>query len=671
MWCNARSGCEAVFTYVTVQRGCGVGKYGVKHPAYQLTRTIQRMTSVDDAYRKLVEGIADYAIFWLDPDGVIGSWNTGAVQATQHAPVDAVGQPFDVLFSDEASGTARRLLDEARSAGRAEEDGWCTRRDGTRFWAQTVVEAVRDAGALSGFAVVMRDRTERKRVDEELRRHQELFRVLVQGVADYAIFMLDPEGYVSSWNSGAERIKGYQPDDIIGRHYSAFYTPEDAAAGEPQRNLQAALAEGRVEREGWRVRKDGSRFWAHVIIDRITSAQGELVGFAKVTRDVTEQRAAQKALEETREALFQSQKLEAIGQLTGGVAHDFNNLLMAVEGNLELMEARGPLNERMQTLVRNALTGVRRGVSLTQRMLAFARRQALHLEPVDVHRLVEDMLPLLRTALGPAVVIEVRVPAGVPPVQGDVNQLELCILNLCVNARDAMAEGGTITIEAARDSAAGVADLKPGRYVRLSVRDTGVGMDAETLARAAEPFFTTKGVGKGTGLGLSMVHGIARQCGGALVLQSSRPGGTTASIVLPISAARATTDTPALDATAPAPEAPEKRRPVVLVVDDDPLVLSTTVEMLSYAGYDAHPATSAREALAAAEVLPHMSVVVTDHAMPGMTGSELARVLVESRPGLRVVLASGYAEVADHTPAVAARLQKPYGRDALLRAVEG
>jgi PAS domain S-box-containing protein len=643
-------------------------------------RTPTDPTYMDDsAYRRLVEGISDYAIFWLQPGGEVATWNAGAFHATGYTAADMVDASFSLLFSgdDNDVGAPRALLDLALREGRSELDTWLVRKDGSRFWAQILVDPVRDGDTPLGFGVVMRDRTERKRVDEELRNSQEQFRVLVQGVADYAIYMLDPGGHVTSWNSGAERIKGYAPHEVIGRHYSAFFTPEDVARGEPTTNLEAVAREGRIETEGWRLRKDGSRFWAHVVIDRITDDAGKLIGFAKVTRDVTERRASALALEETREALFQSQKLEAVGQLTGGVAHDFNNLLMAVQGNLELMRDHAELPERLNRLVGNALTGVRRGVSLTQRMLAFARRQQLHLEPVNVVTLVSGMSDLLRTSLGPTISIEVRFPLALPEVMGDINQLELCILNLCVNARDAMTEGGVITIRAGTEEVhrPHILHVAPGKYVRLSITDTGSGMDAATLARATEPFFTTKGVGKGTGLGLSMVHGIAQQSGGALQLESSETDGTTVTIYLPV----VPSGTTALPAAAPegpsrvtrAVAANKGPLPVILVVDDDPLVLSTAVEMLNYAGYDARGAASANEALRRLETIDELVAVVTDHAMPGMTGSELASKLATIRPGLRVVLASGYAELPVAAAGIAVQLQKPFGRDALLAAIRG
>jgi PAS domain S-box-containing protein len=349
----------------------------------------------------------------------------------------------------------------------------------------------------------------------------ERYRLLVEAVTDYAIYMLDPDGIISSWNPGAERFKGYTAREIIGTHFSRFYSAEDQRAGVPARALETARTEGKFESEGWRLRKDSSRFWAYVIIDPIRSPSGELIGYAKITRDLTERREAQAKLEKAREALVQSQKMEAIGQLTGGIAHDFNNLLMAVIGSLELLRKRMPDNPKLTMLVDNALQGAQRGATLTKRMLAFARRQALTSERIEVPDLVRGMTDLLRRSLGQTISIETRFPLPLPPIQADANQLEMALLNLAVNARDAMPNGGQIIL-AARDETvtADVTDgLKPGRYVRLSVSDTGEGMDEETLARAMEPFFTTKGPGKGTGLGLPMVHGLAEQMGGRFILE--------------------------------------------------------------------------------------------------------------------------------------------------------
>jgi PAS domain S-box-containing protein len=436
--------------------------------------------------------------------------------------------------------------------------------------------------------------TERKKAEQTLKQSEEQFRLLVQGVTDYAIYLLDAEGRVSNWNLGAQRIKGYLPHEIIGRHFSQFYTDEDRKAGAPQRALETAERDGRFEKEDWRVRKDGSRFWAHVIIDPIRDDLGEILGYAKITRDITERMEAQQKLEKTREALFQSQKVEAIGQLTGGIAHDFNNLLMVVLGSLELMRKRLPDDPKLMALLENAVQGAQRGTTLTQRMLAFARRQELKQETIDLPELVRGMTDLLQRSLGPSVGIETRFPLVLKPIRADANQLEMALLNLAVNARDAMPDGGQIVMAAREESipAGHVSGLKPGSYVCLAVIDSGNGMDEATLRRAMEPFFTTKGLGKGTGLGLPMVHGLAEQSGGRFTLQSRIGKGTTAELWLPVAEAQ--------------PRANDQSRPsvpdmakeygslVIVAVDDDGLILTNTVAMLEDLGHVGFAASSGK-----------------------------------------------------------------------------
>ena len=305
--------------------------------------------------------------------------------------------------------------------------------------------------------------------------------LLIEAVTGYAVYILDPAGRVTSWNQGAQRFTGYASAEIIGRHFSCFYIDEDQKAGLPAQALKIAKRGGKFENEGWRVRKNGSRFWAQVVIDPIRDHAGQIVGFANLTRDLTERRETQQKLDETREALLQSQKLEAIGQLTGGIAHDFNNLLMAVIGSLELMRKRLPDDPKLTLLLENALSGAQRGATLTKRMLAFARRQELKKEAIDIPELVRGMTELLQRSLGPSVVIQTQFPLVNKPVLSDANQLEMILLNLCVNARDAMSDGGQIVI-ATREEVLHPEEatrLKPGTYVCLTVRDTGTGMDEE------------------------------------------------------------------------------------------------------------------------------------------------------------------------------------------------
>jgi PAS/PAC sensor hybrid histidine kinase (EC 2.7.13.3) len=498
------------------------------------------------------------------------------------------------------------------------------------------------------------------------------FRLLVEGVADYAIYMISPEGLVASWNSGAQRIKGYTPAEIIGQHYRQFYTEADRATGEPEHNLQRAATVGRVEAEGWRVRKDGTQFWAHVVIDRITDDQGEIIGFAKVTRDVTEQRLAAQQLEDAREALFQSQKMEAIGQLTGGMAHDFNNLLMAIQSSLDLLGRYLPQDERVQNLIGAARTGVNRGKSLSQRMLAFARKQELKPQPVDLVDLVYGMSELIDGALGSRFQLATRFAFRLERVMVDPHQLELALLNLVVNARDAYGdEGGRISIEAdvSETPHSDVPGLPDGRYVRLAVIDHGPGMDERTLARAAEPFFTTKGVGKGTGLGLSMVHGLAAQSRGRLVLRSQPGIGTRADIWLPTMADNYVAMQAPLPLIAVAPIHAPADALRVLAVDDDVLVLSTLKALLEDMGHVVTAASSGERAIELLRGKERYDLLLTDYAMPRVTGSDVALAGRGARPGLPIVMATGYAERTVVELPGMVRLGKPFDRENLAEAI--
>lgn len=627
-----------------------------------------------ERYRLLVESVTDYAIYMLDPQGTVISWNPGARRFKGYEDHEIIGQSFSRFYTEEdrAAGLPERALSQAAETGRFESEGWRVRKDGTRFWANAVIDAIINpaTGRVLGYAKVTRDLTERRQADEALRRSEERFRVLVQGVTDYAIYMLDADGIVTNWNLGAERIKGYTPGEIIGRHFSLFYTPEDRESGEPQKALQAAIDNGSLEKEGWRVRKNGEIFWASVVIDPIHDDGGKIIGFAKVTRDLTERRKVQAELDAAREALFQAQKIEALGQLTGGVAHDFNNLLTAVLGSLELVR-RQIGDERQLNLIDNAIKGASRGISLTQRMLSFARKQELELQPVAVDVLVAEMGDLLQRSLGPLIRIETDFPADLAMSAADPNQLETAILNLAVNARDAMPEGGVLRVGARNESIAPGhrSGLPNGDYIRLSVADTGSGMDAKTLAQATEPFFTTKGVGKGTGLGLSMVHGMAEQLGGRLALDSRLGKGTTVEIWLPAAGSAAAAE-PVQLPVEPKAEVELTARPLtVLAVDDDALVLMNTTALLEDLGHRVIEASSAREALALLEGDDAVDLLITDHAMPQMTGAQLIAEVGQRWPKLPVILATGYADLPAGAGAGVLRLNKPFWQADLEKAV--
>jgi PAS domain S-box-containing protein len=365
-----------------------------------------------------------------------------------------------------------------------------------------------------------------------LRESERRFRMLVEAVTDYAIYMLDPVGTVMAWNPGAERIKGYTAQEIIGQHFSRFYTPEDRERDLPSIAISIARSAGKYEGEGWRIRKNGEWFWASVVVEAIRDPGGALLGFAKITRDLTERRAAE-------EQLRQSQKMEAIGQLTGGVAHDFNNLLTVIFGNLEALQRRlsNQGDGQLDRFVNSALHAASRAGALTHQLLAFSRRQPLAPTVVSANTLISGMSEMVRRVLPENITIETVLAGGVWQTFADANQLENCLLNLAVNARDAMPDGGKLTIEAANvyldEEYAVGAEVPPGQYVGIFISDTGVGMAPDVLSKAFDPFFTTKDVGQGTGLGLSQVYGFVKQSGGHVKIYSEVGAGTTIKLYLP------------------------------------------------------------------------------------------------------------------------------------------
>lgn len=603
-------------------------------------------SNLSNKFELLVQSVTDYAIFMLDREGRVSSWNAGARRFKGYEPEEIIGEHFSRFYTPEDldKGVPRLALETAEREGRFEAEGWRVRKDGSRFWANVVIDPIRDTGGyIIGFAKVTRDLTERKAAEEELRRSEERFRLLVQSVTDYAIFMLDPSGRVSSWNPGAERIKGYAAEEIIGEHFSRFYTDEEREAGIPLRALSTAEREGRFEAEAWRVRKDGTRFWAGVIIDPIRTDEGDLVGFAKVTRDLTEKR-------KTEEQLRQSQKMEAVGQLTGGLAHDFNNLLTGIGGSLEMMRVRmaqgrtGEL-DRYFTAAQGAL---KRAAALTHRLLAFSRRQTLDPQAVDINRLINGLEELVRRTMGPSVDVEIVGSSGLWATLVDPNQLENAILNLCINARDAMPEGGKLTIETANkwldERAARQHDVPTGQYVSVCVTDTGTGMPSDIIAKAFDPFFTTKPLGEGTGLGLSMVYGFARQSGGQVRVYSEVGQGTTMCLYLP----RHLEDAAVQEELVPTPvlEAAVHGE-IVLVIDDEPIIRMLIAEVLTDAGYAVIEASDGPAGLKALNSSARVDLLITDVGLPnGMNGRQVADAARAKRPKLKVLFITGYAENA-------------------------
>ena len=616
-----------------------------------------------DPFKLLVQSIVDYAIYMLDPNGFVTSWNSGAERIKGFQTEEIVGKHFSTFYTEEdrAAGMPKKVLDTARKTGKFEGEGWRVRKDGTRFWASVVVDRINDdKGKLLGFAKITRDMTEAREAQEALLQAERGFRLLVQGVTDYAIFMLDPNGKVANWNAGAQRIKGYTPEEIVGEHFSRFYMPEEREAGVPDRALETARKVGRYEAEGWRVRKDGTRFWASVVLDSIRDEDGTLIGFAKITRDMTEKREAQLRLDESREQLFRSQKMEALGQLTGGLAHDFNNLLTAILGACELGLRNIDDSEKVTRMLEGVRGSAQRGASLTKQLLAFARAQPLEIRQVDLKQFFADVTTLVRPSLRSDIEVVTEISDQLWPIDADAGALELALLNLAFNARDAMKHGGTLKISAHNEVLDGKPEGLRGEHVVLKASDTGSGMPPEVMDRVFEPFFTTKTFGEGTGLGLSQVFGFAKQLGGAVVADSEIDKGSTFTLYLPASRG-ADTGQARMHAGSP--------RGRVLIVEDDTFVAELAADMLSELGFESTIAHSAKEALERLAGGDRPRVVFSDIVMPGgLTGIELARKLRERFPELPILLTTGYSEqvAASHGFPV---LQKPYQLDALADAL--
>jgi PAS domain S-box-containing protein len=627
-------------------------------------------------FQLLIDGVRDYAIYLLTPEGYVNSWNSGAQRIKGYRAEEIIGKHFSMFYSedDRTGGGPERALETALREGRFEAEGWRVRKDGSKFWANVVIDAIHDnAGKLVGFAKVTRDITERKASQEALKESERRFRMLVQSVTDYAIYMLSPEGVITNWNAGAERIKGYSGKEVIGTHFSRFYTEEDIAAGEPTRGLAIAAQKGKYEREGVRIRSDGSRLWVYVVIQPIRDDDGQLVGFAKVTRDITQQKKANELLEQTRAHLFQSQKMEAIGKLTGGVAHDFNNVLQIIGGNLQLLEQDVGGNPDAKKRIDIAIEGVERGAKLSSQLLAFARRQPLQPVVVNLARLVRGMDDLLRRALGESIHIETVIAGGLWNTMVDPHQLENVILNTAINGRDAMNGNGKLTIElgnAMLDDHYVLSqhDVTPGQYVMLAITDTGTGMAPDVMERAFDPFFTTKREGEGTGLGLSMAYGFVKQSGGHIKIYSEIGHGTTIRIYLPRS----------FDAEVVFPSRP--KGPVmggsetILVVEDDLRVQSTVVDILSGLGYCVLTANDGQSALSVINSGIAIDLLFTDVVMPGpIRAPDLARQVKQYQPGIGILFTSGYTQNAivhggRLDPGVEL-LSKPYRREDLARKI--
>ena len=604
----------------------------------------------EQRFQLLVNSVVDYAIYMIDADGTIATWNPGAKRFKGYEAEEIIGRPYASFFlpEDREAGLPNHILATAAREGRFEGEGWRMRKDGSRFWAHVVVDSIYDANRnVVGYAKITRDLTERRSAEHALRESEERFRMLVQGVKDYAIYMLDSEGRVTNWNSGAQLIKGYSAEEIVGEHFSRFYTEEDRAAGEPERALETARRTGKYEKEAWRVRKDGTRFWASVLLDPIYDEAGELTGYAKVTRDITERKKAEEALEEARAALYQSQKLQALGELTGGIAHDFNNLLTVIRGSAELLLRPGLSVEKRERYLGSIIETTDRATALTSHLLAFGRRQALKPEVLQLNVRLDAFAEMVQRTFGSKYEVVIDLDPDLWLVEVDVTQLETALLNAAINSRDAMPEGGTLVLR--------TRNRPESNEVSVEIEDNGEGMPPEVVERVFEPFFTTKPLGKGTGLGLSQIHGFAAQTGGRAEIFSNPGKGTRLCIVLPRSD-KAEEESE----TAEAPGLPFAGLRVLLVEDNEQ-VRQFAEHLLEEMRCQVTSAESGEAALA---ILAKESfdLLFTDVVMPGMSGIELANRVREEFPDLPILLASGYSEEVVRGAANKFRIvSKPYG----------
>lgn len=627
-------------------------------------------------FELLVHAITDYAIYLLDLDGSIVSWNTGAERFKGYSAEEIIGKHFSCLYTQEerAAGIPEHALATVATQGRYETEGLRVRKDGSRFWASIVIDPVVDeSGTLIGYAKVTRDITDKKAAEQALFESEQRFRLLVQGVRDYAIYMLDPKGRITDWNSGAVAITGYTAGEIVGRHFSCFYTQEDRDRGEPERGLAIALQRHTFQHEGWRIRKNGTRFWANVVIDPIYNEANRLIGFAKITRDITERKRAQDEVDRQRDILSHAQKLEAIGRITGGVAHDFNNLLTIIRSAADLLGMNNLAAEKRARYVEIIAETAERAALMTKQLLAFAREQPLHPEVFSIASCIQALTHVIEMTVGAKIQVNIDLPTDLKDVHADAGQFEAAFLNLVINSRDAMPAGGTLQISACYSDRlpslhehADTGDIF-GHFIAVTIKDTGCGIEPSAIDQIFEPFFTTKELNKGTGLGLSQVYGFAKQSGGEVVVESQVGEGTAFTLYLPCAQEQPSADS----VESSSEESRHVRSRNLLLVEDNEMVGGFTQSALSDVGHNVSWALNAEAALEMLDAGQEFDLVLSDVVMPGMSSIELAQEIQRRWPDLRVVLSSGYS------PALAQKgghgfelLQKPYTLDQLLAVIQ-
>jgi PAS domain S-box-containing protein len=650
----------------------------------QSERSLRRThDELDARVKERTAALADANIHLMEAQRLanLGSWSWDVV----NNKISWSEQLFDIygIRDDQFKGTLNEFVgfihpdDRAKvyaSIGVALKSGSefshaerIIRPDGEIRHLHSLGEVVRDEnGAAIRMLGICLDVTDRKQAERALQESELNYRMLLRGARDYAIYMLDVQGYVRSWNEGAQRLKGYTEGEIIGKHFRIFLPDEIRSSDIAEQALAAAGRDGQFEAQTWVVRKDGTPFFASVVIDAVRNDAGELIGFAKLIRDITLQHEAQLALEQSREQMAQAQKMEALGQLTGGIAHDFNNLLMIVSGYAQILQRR--VREPKDTQAVEAIrAAANRGEKLTRQLLAFSRRQQLMPVVVDLRQRIDAVRDMLVPSLRGNIELIYDIEDKVWPVEVDLGELELALVNVAVNARDAMPDGGTITLSARNvvlkpGSAAG--DLE-GEFVALAIIDTGSGMTPDVLARVFEPFYTTKPVGKGTGLGLSQVHGFANQSGGAVTLSSEPGHGTVVTIYLP----RSTHEAEA--AGEGAAETNGEAHGTVLVVEDSRDVAEVTSSLLEQLGYRVVRAENAAEALRHLQQGIGVDLLFSDIVMPGsINGLGLAQICRERFPDIPVLLTSGFSDAAQAADGRFDILRKPFELSALEHAID-
>ncbi len=638
------------------------------------------LASYDDPQRLLgpfIAAVADYALLLLDPEGHVLSWNRGAELISGYHADEIIGRHFSCLhpLEDVAAGKPERELELAALDGRYEEIGERVRRDGSRFLANVVITAIPGPdGRPRGFGKFARDITARLAAEDLVKVGATRLRSLIDTVLDTVVeglVTIDRHGIIQSYNKACASLFGYAPEEVLGRNVDILMA--EPCHSEPDRHIPACLETGGAKiigigREVMGRRKDGSTFPMELAVGE--SPQGGNQAFVGTIRDLTERREADKQ----REQLRQAQKMEAVGQLTGGLAHDFNNLLAIIIGNLDLLREIRQDDLVTEDLVRDALESALRGADLTRRLLAFSRRQPLQPERADINEVIGGIVKLLTRTLGENIAIELALFPTVWPVQIDRGQFEAAIANLATNARDAMPRGGTLLIDTRNgrlDEAYAEAhsEVIAGEYVVIEVSDSGCGMPPEILTRIFEPFFTTKEQGKGTGLGLSMVFGFIKQSGGHITVYSEAGKGTTFRLYLPrLEDAAITQDERSAE---PASRGGSE---TILVVEDNAGLRRIAVRQLSEAGYHVQQAPDAAAAMEFIESSEPIHLLLTDIVMPGeMDGRDLARVAMRRRPQMKVLLTSGFPDARFPGPGSRSPgsrlLSKPYRKEELLRAV--